>query len=189
VPERQWEWADNHAVLVVRARHDAAAIAGTVREAVRAVDPTQPIARVATMTQVVAASTAQRRLALGLFVAFALAALLLTSAGIYGVLAGSVTERTREIGLRSALGAAPRAILALVVRQALQLAAVGLLIGLAGAAGLSRFLRAMLYGVAPTDPVTLGAVVLLLAAVALLACLVPAVRAVRIEPMRALRAD
>ena len=189
VPERQWEWADNHAVLVVRARHDAAAIAGTVREAVRAVDPTQPIARVATMTQVVAASTAQRRLALGLFVAFALAALLLTSAGIYGVLAGSVTERTREIGLRSALGAAPRAILALVVRQALQLAAVGLLIGLAGAAGLSHFLRAMLYGVAPTDPVTLGAVVLLLAAVALLACLVPAVRAVRIEPMRALRAD
>jgi putative ABC transport system permease protein len=189
VPERQWEWADNQPVLVVRARKDAAAIASAVRDAVRAVDPTQPIARVATMTQVVAASTAQRRLALGLFAAFALAALLLSSAGIYGVLAGSVTERTREIGLRSALGAAPRAILALVMRQALGLAAFGLLLGLAGAAALSRFLRALLYEVEPADPLTLGSVALVLAAVALLACLVPALRAVRIDPMRALRSE
>ena len=189
VPERQWSWAEPQLAMVVRARGDAASLAPVVRDAIRRVDPAQPVDRVATMAQLVADSTAQRRLALGLFAAFALAALLLTSAGLYGVLAGSVTERTREIGLRSALGAAPRAILALVMRQALQLAAIGLLLGLAGAAGLSRFLSAMLYGVTPTDPVTLGGVVLVLATVALLACLVPAVRAVRIEPMRALRSE
>ena len=189
IPERQWTWADDQVVLVVRARGDAAALAPAVRHAVRSVDPLQPISRVATMEQVVASSTAQRRMALVLFAAFAVASLLLASAGIYGVLAGSVAERTREIGVRSALGARPGQILALVVSQGARMAAVGLLIGLALSAGLSRFVESLLYEVRPGDPLTLLVVVLTLGAVALAACLVPALRAVRIAPMTALRSE
>ena len=120
---------------------------GGVRRAIASVDATQPVIRVATMDQVIAQSTAQRRLAFVLFAAFAVAALLLSIAGIYGVLAGSVAERTREIGLRSALGATPREIVALVVRQGGALAIVGIVLGLGGAFALTRFLRTLLYGV------------------------------------------
>jgi len=176
--------------LVVRARGDAAAaIAPAVRRAVLSVDPGQPVTRLATMEQIVAASTAQRRLALLLFAAFAAVAILLAAAGIYGVLAGSVTERTREIGLRSALGAAPRDILAMVLLQGARLALAGLALGLAGALALGRFLGALLYAVEPTDPATLVAVVALLALVALFACLLPARRALRVDPMTALRTE
>ena len=189
VPERQWMWADDQVTLVVRARGDAAAIAPAVRRAVLSVDPGQPVTRLATMEQIVAASTAQRRLALLLFAAFAAVALLLAAAGIYGVLAGSVTERTREIGLRSALGAAPRDILAMVLLQGARLALAGLALGLAGALALGRFLGALLYAVEPTDPGTLAAVVALLALVALFACLLPARRALRVDPMTALRTE
>ena len=189
VPERQWQWADNQVVLVVRARGDAAALAPAVRAAVLSVDPLQPISRVATMEQVVAASTAQRRMALVLFAAFAVASLLLASAGIYGVLAGSVAERTREIGVRSALGARPGQILALIVRQGARLAVAGLVLGIAASLGLSRWLESLLYEVRPGDPVTLLGVALLLGLVALGACLVPALRALRIQPMSALRSE
>ncbi len=189
IPERQWFFADNLIAVVVRTRGDPAALARAVRTAVQAVDPTQPVTSLSTMEQVVATSTAQRRLALLLFGAFALVALVLAVAGIYGVLAGAVAERTREIGVRTALGATPGAILLMVLLQGARLAGIGLVIGLAGALLLGRFLRSLLFGVGTADPLTLLGVAALLATVAIAACLLPAMRAVGIDPMAALRAD
>ena len=189
IPERQWQFADNHVVVVVRTSGDPLAIAESVRLAVRSVDPDQPVMRLATMDQVVARSTAQRSLAFILFAAFAGIALLLAAAGIYGVLAGHVAERTREIGVRSALGATPWDIVRLILMQGARLAVLGLAVGLAGALAFGRLLSAMLYGVEPGDPWTLGAVALGLGAVAVMACLVPARRALGVDPMTALRAE
>jgi ABC-type antimicrobial peptide transport system permease subunit len=142
-----------------------------------------------TMDQVIATSTGQRRLALVLFGGFAMAALLLSVAGIYGVLAGNVAERTREIGLRAALGATPARILRLVVGQGSRLALVGLGLGVFGALALTKSLQAMLFGIGPHDPVTLVAATVLLLATTLVACLVPALRAVRVDPSQAFRND
>ena len=189
IPERQMFFADNQEMLVVRTTGDPAALAPAVRRAVAAIDPTQPIDKISTMEDVVSASTSQRRLALILFAAFAMAALLLAVAGIYGVLAGSVSERTREIGVRSALGATPRSIVALVVGQGGRLAALGMALGLAGSFALTRYLRSLLFGIAPDDPVTLAGVCALLACVTLGACIVPAVRAARVDPGTALRSE
>ena len=189
IPERQWQFADNIIAVVVRTHGDPAALARAVRVAAQSVDAAQPVTSLATMEQVVASSTAQRRLALLLFGAFALVALVLAVAGIYGVLAGAVTERTREIGVRTALGATPGAILLMVLLQGVRLAGAGLAIGLAGALLLGRFLQSLLFGVGSADPVTLLGVAALLATVAIAACLLPAMRAVGIDPMSALRAD
>ncbi|HMI56630.1 MAG TPA: ABC transporter permease, partial [Gemmatimonadaceae bacterium] len=189
IPERQMFFADNQEVLIVRTSTDPATLAASVRRAIATIDPTQPIVKIATMDEVVAASTSQRRLALVLFGAFASAALLLAIAGIYGVLAGSVTERTREIGVRSALGATPASLIALVVGQGGRLAALGILLGLAGSFALTRYLQSLLFGVAPNDPATLVAVCALLACVTLAACLVPASRAARVDPSAALRSE
>jgi putative ABC transport system permease protein len=186
-PERQWGSSDSQVMLIVRTANDPASVAASVRRTIASIDATQPVIRVATMDQVIAQSTAQRRLALVLFAAFAGAALLLSIAGIYGVLAGSVAERTREIGLRSALGAAPREIVALVVRQGGALAFLGIVLGLGGAILLTRFLRTLLFGVAPNDPATLSASVAILGVITLAACAIPAIRAVRIDPSEALR--
>lgn len=189
IPQRQWIFADNQVVLVARTAGDPAARAEAVRSAVRSIDPDQPVMRLATMGQVVARSTAQRSLALILFAVFAGVALLLAAAGIYGVLAGHVAERTREIGVRSALGATPVDIVRLVLMQGARLALLGLAIGLAGALGFGRVLSAMLYGVEAGDPMTLAMVSAVLAAVAVVACLVPAQRALRVNPATALRAE
>jgi putative ABC transport system permease protein len=189
IPERQMFFADNQEVLIVRTAGDPGSLAPAVRHTIAAIDPTQPIVKIATMDQVVATSTSQRRLALVLFGAFAAAALLLAVAGIYGVLAGSVSERTREIGLRSALGATPGSLIGLVVGQGGRLAAFGIALGLVGTLALTRYLKSLLFGIAPDDPVTLVGVCALLAAVALAACLVPAVRAARVDPSAALRSE
>jgi putative ABC transport system permease protein len=186
-PERQWDFSDSQVRLIVRTATDPANMAASVRAAIASVDATQPVIRVVTMDQAIARTTAQRRLALALFAAFAAAALLLSVAGIYGVLAGSVAERTREIGLRSALGATPREIVALVIRQGGVLAVIGIVVGLGGAFVLTRFLRTMLFGVMPSDPTTLIATVVVLGVVTLAACAIPAIRAVRIDPSEALR--
>jgi putative ABC transport system permease protein len=188
-PERQWYYEENIMALAVRVSGDPATMISAIREAVRSVDPLQPIAKIATMENVVSTSTAQRQLGLLLFVAFGAIALILAAAGIYGVLAGSVAERTREFGLRTALGAAPGSIVGLVLRQAGGVAGAGLVVGLGAALALSRYLRALLYGVGPTDPVAVALAVVVLAVVALVACVVPARRAVRVDPMAALRAD
>lgn len=188
-PERQWLFADNLETIVVRTTLEPAALTQAVRRAITSVDPALPISQVATMDQLIATSTAQRRLALVLFSAFAIAALLLAVAGIYGVLAGSVAERTREIGLRTALGAAPRAILALVVGEGMRLAVLGLVLGLIGSASLTRFLRTFLFAVGENDPVARVVVVVVLGVVTLAACAIPASRAVRIDASEALRSD
>ena len=164
-------------------------MAPAVRRAIREIDPTTLVGAMASMEQVVATSMSQRRLALVLFAGFAGAALLLSVAGIYGVLAGSVAERTREIGVRAALGATPRDILALVVGQGVRLAVIGLAIGLVSSLALARSLRAMLFAIGPYDPVTIGAAAGLLLVTTLVACLVPAVRAVQIDPSLAFRSE
>jgi putative ABC transport system permease protein len=189
VPERQWFFTDNQEVLVVRTKGDPNAVAGAVRDAIRKIDPLQPIVKIASMERVIEASTAQRRLALVLFACFAMAAVLLAVAGIYGVLAGNVAERTREIGLRTALGATPQRILKLIVGQGARLAAIGLSVGLFGAFALTKSLQSLLFGVGPHDPTTLIGATLLLLVTTLVACLVPALRAVRIDPSQAFRSE
>lgn len=189
VPESQWFFADNAEAIVVRTTLEPSSLVQAVRRAVSSVDPTLPISAVATMDDLIVQSTAQRRLALVLFSAFAVAALLLSMAGIYGVLAGNVAERTREIGLRAALGAAPRAIMTLIVGQGMRLAVLGLLLGLVASAGLTRFLQTFLFGVGEGDVMTRVVVVVVLGAVTLAACVIPASRAIRIDASEALRGD
>ena len=184
-----WPFADRAMSVVLRSRGHAAALLPAVREAIWSVDRDQPIVRVAMMEDLVAATTAERRFALTLFQAFGIAALLLAAAGIYGVLAERVAERTREMGVRSALGASQSDIAGLIVRQGARLGALGILIGIPAAAAASRAISAMLFGVTPGDPVTYVAVVVLLGTVALLAAAIPAARAARVDPASALRAE
>ena len=185
----QWRFPDRVMSLVVRGRGDAAALAPAVRQGVWAVDKDQPVVRVATMDHLLAASAAERRFALTLFSAFALAALVLAAAGIYGVLAGSVAERTREIGVRAALGASRRDILALVLRHGMTLTGLGVAFGLAGAVAATQALATMLFSVSRLDPVTYCGVVAVLGGVATLACSVPAWRAAQVDPATTLRAE
>lgn len=183
-------WFSNRAMsLVARTRGEAAALAPSIRQALASVDKNQPIGRVATMQQLLAATAAERRFALLLFEAFAIAALILAAAGIYAVLAGTVAERTREIGVRTALGASRGDIIALVLRQGMLLAALGMAIGLAGAGMATRAIAAMLFSVSRLDPATYVGVVALLAAVSAIACAVPAWRASRVDPAITLRAE
>lgn len=189
IPEAQWAYADAAMSLVVRTKGDAAALIPAIQRAVWAVDKDQPIVRVAMAGQLVAQSEAQRRFALILFEAFALVALALAAAGIYGVLAGTVTERVREIGVRAALGASRANILAMIARQGLAMTALGAVIGVVAAVGLSRLMTSLLYGISPLDPATYIAVTAVLGAVALGACLVPALRAARVDPMATLRTE
>ncbi len=189
IPETQWPYADASMSLVVRTKGDPAALVPAVQRAVWSVDKDQPIVHVAMADALVAQSEAQRGFALILFEAFALVALALAAAGIYGVLAGSVTERVREIGVRSALGASRADILRMIVRQGLGMTALGALFGVAAAVGLSRLMTSLLYGVSPLDPGTYIGVTAVLGVVALGACLIPALRAARVDPMATLRAE
>jgi putative ABC transport system permease protein len=151
------------------------------------VDPSIPVTQVRPMSEVLSASLAAQRFNTLLLVIFAAVALLLASVGLYGVLAFTVAQRTREIGIRMALGAQARDVLRLVLRQGLALSILGVAVGISVALAGTRVLRGLLYGVAPTDPATFAAVALLLVGVALTACLVPARRAMRVDPMVALR--
>jgi putative ABC transport system permease protein len=183
----QWHWADGTLSLVVRTHGNASAFAGAIKSAVWSVDKDQPIVRVALLDDLLAASAAERRFVLILFEAFGLVALVLAATGIYGVLSGSVTERTREIGVRSALGATPRSIVTLVLRQGMTLIAVGVLIGLSGAIAATQAIAAMLFGISRLDPFTYLGVVGLLTAVSVIACGIPAWRAAKVDPVVALR--
>lgn len=189
VPERQWRWPETTMTLVARVTGDPAHFIAAVFDAARSVDPTQPVLRVATMEQVVTRSIGQRRLGMILFASFGAMALLLAAAGIYGVLSGAVTERTREFGVRAAFGATPAAITALVLRYGAALTAAGIAIGGAGALLLSRYLRSLLYGVDVRDPASIALAVAAITLVALAACVIPARRATRADPVTALRAD
>jgi putative ABC transport system permease protein len=183
----QWYFADSAMSLVVRTRGDAAALAPAIRNAIWSVDKAQPIVRVATMDSLLAASAAERRFALILFQAFALAALVLAATGIYGVLSGSVTERTREIGVRLALGASRRHILALIVRQGMTLTGLGIVLGLFGAVAASQAIVTLLFGISRLDPITYLGVIAVLVGVSVIACWLPARRAMKVDPLVALR--
>ena len=189
LPAVQWYSPDRVRSLVVRTSTDPASLALQVRNAIWSVDKDQPVARVATMKELVAISAAERRFALVLFEAFALVALVLAAIGIYGVLSGSVAERTREIGVRTALGAPRSGILSLILRQGLSLTGIGVLVGVAGALAATRVLETLLFGVSRLDPVTYVGVVALLAATSLVACWLPARRAARVDPAVTLRSD
>lgn len=188
VPSVQWAWADNGA-LVVRAAGDPASLAAAVRGAVWSVDSELALSQLATGDDLVATATRQRRLLMRLFEVFGLTALLLAAAGIYGLLSRSVAERTRELGIRMALGAERSTVLGLVVGRGARLTALGLGLGFGGALLSTRLLRQVLFQVEPTDPATLLAVAALLSAVAVGTCLLPALRATRVDPVGALRSE
>jgi predicted permease len=176
-----------HLAVFLRGRLDAATIPDRVREQIQSVDPTLPVFGARMLDDTVAASLAERRLAIEMVGLFAMAALLLAGLGIYGVVSYMVGERTHEIGIRLALGAERRRILRLVLRQGLALTVTGAAVGLVCALIVSRLMAGLLYGVKPTDPLTFAGVALVLVALALVACFVPARRAIRIDPMTALR--
>jgi putative ABC transport system permease protein len=173
--------------LVVRASGDPVRLAEAIRRQVRAVDPNEPVYGVRTMEAVVASALAQRRFTMLLLALFACTALLLSAVGIYGVMAYFVTQRTHEIGIRVALGATSRDVLRLVFGQGLRLTAAGVICGVAGSLAATRALGTLLYAVSPRDPATFAILSAALAAVALVACYVPARRATRLDPIAALR--
>lgn len=160
-----------------------------VRQEVRAIDPAQPISEASSMEDVVARSLTRDRVSVFVFGAFGGLALIVAAAGLYGVVAYFVTQRTREIGVRVALGAEPAAIQRLVVVQSLRVVAIGITLGVLGALAVSGILRSLLYEVTPRDPQTLAGVAILLLVVALLAAFIPARRAARVDPVLALRAE
>jgi putative ABC transport system permease protein len=173
--------------IVVRTRSDAAKIAPLLRAAVKELDADQAIGTVAQMQTLIDRTIAARRLNLWLVSGFAFVALVLTAAGLYGVMAYLVVQRTYEIGVRMALGASPRSVVALVLRQGAVVTLVGILVGLASAAAVSRLIAGLLFGVSATDPVVYVAVTAVLGAVSLLSITVPLLRATRIDPLTALR--
>ena len=173
--------------LAIRTSGDTSALVGSVRSIVHEVDPDQPVSNVATMSDVLGVEAAPRRTGMIMLVAFAALALLLASLGIYGVLAYFVTQHTNEIGVRMAVGASPLNILGLVVRKGMGLTLVGVAIGLLASFGLTRLMSSLLFGVKASDPVTFISVPLVLVVVALVACLIPARRAMKVDPMIALR--
>jgi hypothetical protein len=177
-------------MLMLRVRGaDPKALAAAVRREVQAIDPDQPIGQVTTMEENISNSLAARRLTMALLGAFAALALVLASVGLYGVMALSVTQRTRELGIRLALGAPRRNVFRLVLGQGAMLVSLGIGLGLLGALGASRALSSVLYGVGALDLSALAIAIFSLAFVALLACWLPARRATLVDPIQALRAE
>jgi predicted lysophospholipase L1 biosynthesis ABC-type transport system permease subunit len=175
--------------FVVRAARDPLALAAAVRRVMREVDAKLPIVRLEPLESVVAQSMARPRFTMTLLGLFAAVALALGCIGLYGVLAYAVTQRTRELGIRMALGAPNASLAGSVLRQGMLFALVGLAAGALAALGVTRLLEGMLFGVTATDPATFGAMAAFMVGVALLACLIPTLRALRVDPVVALRAE
>ena len=175
--------------IVVRHESGRAAAVAAIRDAVRALDPQMPVFWVQTMEESVAERLIPRRIPMMMVMGFAAVALLLTVIGVYGVLAYAVAQRTKEIGIRVALGCTDRNIYGLMLRQAVAVIGIGLALGLAGALLSTRFLASQLYEVQAADPVVFAVVAAVIAVAALLACLVPTHRATRVDPMVALRSE
>jgi predicted permease len=191
-PTMYWplgQFASSAMWIVVRTDGDPTAFAAAVRREVAAVDPTIPIARVQPMTDLVADGAAEARLTMLVFAIFATAALVLAAAGLYGVIAFGVAQRTREIGVRLAIGAEPARVLRMVLGHGMRLAVLGLLIGGVVAWSVSGMLRAILFGIEPSDVPTWAGVTILLIGIAAVASLVPAWRAARLDPVVALRSE
>ena len=183
------QFTDGRIALVVRARSNARAIAPAVMQAIRTLDPEQPVYDVSTMDDVLARSTSERRLNMAIIAGFALSALLLAGVGLYGVIAYGVTQRLREFGVRMALGARPSDVSRMVLRKGSMLAVLGAVLGFGGAIALLRAMRSLLYGVSAFDPLTLVVAAGLLLSVALAASYFPARRAARVDPAYALRSE
>ncbi len=189
-PMAYWPHAElgySFMTLVIRTLGDAPGIASAARQVIQTIDSEQPIADVRTMESLLADSVARARFSTWLLTVFGVVALILAAVGIYGVMSYAVTQRTHEIGIRMALGAQSRDVLALVVRKGLILTVFGVGIGLAAAFALTRIMESLLYGISATDPATFAAISMLLAAFALLACMLPARRASKVDPVIALR--
>jgi predicted permease len=187
LPEKMMSLAAGAVAVVLRTQGDPAAIIGSVRRAVAQLDPREVVYSVETLEDVLAASLAARRLSMILLSAFAAIALILSCIGIYGVVSHLVGQRTHEIGVRMALGAQPGDVMRLVLGQGAKMVLMGVIIGIGAALGLTRLMANQLFGVTSHDPLTFAAVALLLTMIALLACYVPARRAVRVDPLIALR--
>ena len=173
--------------VVVRSAIEPGSLSRAITEAVHEIERSQVVSDVRTLDQMKSTSVASTRLRTTLLAVFAALALLLSAIGIYGVISYTVAQRTHELGVRAALGASATALIGMVVRNGMTLTLIGLILGFAGAIGLTRLLGTLLFGVGPRDPITLGGSAAILAVVALLACLVPARRAARMDPLAALR--
>jgi putative ABC transport system permease protein len=192
-PEMYWPLEQTRSAptitLVLRTGGDPAALTAATRAAIAEVDPAQPIFDVEPLDEVLAISLAQRRFTMTLMMLFGFVALLLAAVGIYGVMAYTVAQRTQEIGIRVALGASSATVLGMVLRDGMKLVALGLVIGTAAALALTRVGASLLWGVSSTDALTYVVIAALLAGVALLAIVIPARRATRVDPMQALRSE
>jgi putative ABC transport system permease protein len=175
--------------LVVRTSVEPMSLGTSVRNAIWAVDKDQPVAAIDTMNHIVSDAIARQRFSMLLLGLFATLALLLASVGIYGVMSYSVAQRTREIGIRIALGARRGDVLQMTVKQGLKLVGAGMILGLVAAFFLTRVLASLLFGISATDPLTFVGISLVLLAVAIVASYVPALRATRVDPITALRAQ
>jgi len=173
--------------LAVRTAGNPLEVVAAVRQQIYELDARQLISDVMTMEQRLAPSVAPRRFQMLLFGIFAAVALLLAAVGVYGVISYSVNRRTHEIGIRMALGARPRDVLRLVIRQSMTLVVIGIVIGLAASLSMTRLMLSLLFSISPTDPATFAVITLLLVGVALVACYLPARRAAKVDPMVALR--
>jgi putative ABC transport system permease protein len=179
----------NPMALVVRTSGDAAALAPSVRAAVRALDPNVPVYEVRTAEGLIDLSLGPRRFNMYLLACFATIALALACVGLFGIMAYVVSLRTREIGIRLALGAAPAGVMRDVLGQALRLTVIGVTLGMVGGLSVTGAMRSLLYAVEPTDIVTFASVPLVLLFVSMLACYIPARRAMRVDPLIALRSE
>jgi putative ABC transport system permease protein len=175
--------------FVVRTLPGSPTTVQTLKEQVWALDPQQAFYRVATLDELVSRTLVGRRFSLVLLGGFAAAALLLAAAGLYGVISSSTNQRTREFGVRMALGASRAEIVRLVVGEGLKLAAAGLALGVLGAVVMTRLMGALLFGVTPTDPLTFAVVAITILTIAVVSCYLPARRAVTVDPIRALRVE
>jgi len=174
---------------IVRTDRGAGAVASAVKTAVAQIDPDLPIGDVLTMEQIIERSTGEPRFRSFLIASFAILALMLAAVGVYGLISFTVTQRIPEIGVRLALGASPRQVFTQVIGQGLRLAVIGVVVGLAAAAAATTLVRGLLFNTSATDPVVYGSLAALLLAMAALACYVPARRAMRVDPMTALRSE
>ncbi len=173
--------------LVIRTNVAPLSLSAPVRDAIWSVDKDQPVSEIRAMSEIVSQAVARQRFSMLLLGLFAGLALLLAAVGIYGVMSYSVTQRRREIGIRMALGAQKSDVLGMILRQGLRLTVIGVAIGIAGALGLTRLMASLLFGVSATDPATFAAITIILAAVALLASYIPALRSMKVDPVIALR--